>query len=253
MSTARSIAPISPADLARLEELYTLRDRAIVLRFLRKYSFLMPMLLEGADQARRYFPDAALSLEFYRDPEDAKLNHLYAAITTDLSLEEESERRDQFGENWWLNVIAEADMKLNFDVESSRSFDEPAGKEGEYNTMTARHMTTALAPADLIQIEQYYQLPRRGEVIQWLEQYPVLVPLLLEARDKLWEHFGDAVVSLEVVIDPEMIGYAQLIAFIIPKAAPDEAIDQLERFDDAWWLDNGEQGQDKLEFIVTYR
>ena len=119
--------------------------------------------------------------------------------------------------------------------------------------MTARHMTTALAPADLIQIEQYYQLPRRGEVIQWLEQYPVLVPLLLEARDKLWEHFGDAVVSLEVVIDPEMIGYAQLIAFIIPKAAPDEALDQLERFDDAWWLDNGEQGQDKLEFIVTYR
>src|SRR5690348_5521710 len=119
--------------------------------------------------------------------------------------------------------------------------------------MSVRIPTTAISPGDLAQIEQGYQLPQRGEVIQWLEQYPVLVPILLQARDKIKEYFADAAVSLEVVMDPEMIGYSQLIAFIIATADPDEAMDQLERFDDAWWLDNGEPAQDKLEFIVIYR
>jgi hypothetical protein len=119
--------------------------------------------------------------------------------------------------------------------------------------MSAHSVTIPIAPGDLAQIEQAYILAERDEVIQWLEQYPFLVPLLLEARDKLRTYFADAEVSLAVVVDPEMIGYSQLVAFIIPKAAPDDAVDQLEQFDQAWWLDNGEQAQDKLEFIVTYR
>ncbi len=119
--------------------------------------------------------------------------------------------------------------------------------------MSVRNTITPISLGDLTQIDQYYKLPRRGEVIQWLEQYPVLVPILVEARDRLRDYFADAEVSLEVVADPEMIGYSQLIAFIISKADPDEAIDQLERFDEAWWLDHGEPAQDKLEFIVTYR
>ncbi len=85
--------------------------------------------------------------------------------------------------------------------------------------MSIRNTITPLAPPDLEQMEQYYQLPRRGEVIDWLEQHPVLVPILLEARNKLRDYFADAAVSLEVVVDPEMIGYAQLVAFIIPKVA----------------------------------
>jgi hypothetical protein len=119
--------------------------------------------------------------------------------------------------------------------------------------MSIRTAATPIAARDLKQIEQYYQLPRREEVIQWLEQYPVLVPLLLEAHNKIGEYFADAQVSLEVVPDPEVIGYSQLIAFIITGAEPDEAIDQLERFDEGWWLDKGEPAQDKLEFIVAYR
>jgi hypothetical protein len=119
--------------------------------------------------------------------------------------------------------------------------------------MSVRVPTTAISPGELAQIEQGYQLPQRGEVIQWLEQYPVLVPILLEARGKISEYFGDVQVSLEVVVDPEMIGYSQLIAFITTKADPEEAMDQLERFDDAWWLDSEEPAQDKLEFIVGYQ
>jgi|SRR5690348_15075059 hypothetical protein len=117
MSTARSIAPISPVDLAQLEDHYTFRDRPTVLRFLRKHPFLVPLLREGADQVQRYFPDTPLLLEFYRDAEESGLNHLVVHIVTDRSLDQALEQLDRFGEDWWLNVITEAQMKLDFDVE----------------------------------------------------------------------------------------------------------------------------------------
>ena len=117
MSTVRSVAPLSPADIAQLDELYTIRDRATVLPFLRKHSFILPLLIEGAAQARRYFPEAQLFLEFYCDFEEAALNHLVVRVASALSPDQALKQLDRLADNWWLEVIPEAQMKLDFDLE----------------------------------------------------------------------------------------------------------------------------------------
>jgi hypothetical protein len=95
-------------------------------------------------------------------------------------------------------------------------------------------------------IEQLYILRRRAEVIGFLMAYPFLVPLLLEAYDKIVQHFGPSPVFLEVVTDPEAIGDRQLVAFIRTDLDPIEALASLDRFDKSWWLEVSQRSRGKL-------
>jgi len=95
-------------------------------------------------------------------------------------------------------------------------------------------------------VEQRYVLRRRNEVIGFIETYPFLVPLLLEAYDKIVQHFGPSPVFLEVVTDPEAIGDRQLVAFIRTDLDPIEALASLDRFDKNWWLEVSHRSRGKL-------
>jgi len=108
-------SPVSPADLARLEALYTFRDRDTVTGWLDRYPFLVPLLLDAQPHLRKYFPDEPIFLQVEFDPEEAELTHLGAYIATDL--DESIERLDRFGVDWWLDVIAQTNLKLNFSIE----------------------------------------------------------------------------------------------------------------------------------------
>jgi hypothetical protein len=101
-------------------------------------------------------------------------------------------------------------------------------------------------PVLLSLLERRYILRRRNEVISFIETYPFLVPLLLEAYDKIAQHFGPSPVFLEVVTDPEAIGDRQLVAFIRTDLDPIEALASLNRFDKSWWLEASQSSRGKL-------
>ena len=103
-----------------------------------------------------------------------------------------------------------------------------------------------VSPVDLRWLEQWYIFRERVDVTQALEEYPFLVPLLLEAHDKILRYFPDAQLFLEAIADPEATDDSQLVAFVATGLAPSEALSRLEQFDKVWWLDALERAQGKL-------
>ena len=95
-------------------------------------------------------------------------------------------------------------------------------------------------------LERLYTFRERSDVLWFLERYPFLVPLLLEAYGKIGDYFPYSQVFLEVVTDPEAVGDYQLVVFIATNFDPDEADDRFERFDEDWWLDALDQAQGVL-------
>jgi hypothetical protein len=100
---------------------------------------------------------------------------------------------------------------------------------------------------DLQSLSQLYSFRRPAEVSQFLEAYPFLDLLLLEAHDKITEYFGlEPDVILEVVTDLEAIDDRELFAFIRTTLPPDEVLSTLDRFDKEWWLDEADRAEGKL-------
>lgn len=102
-------------------------------------------------------------------------------------------------------------------------------------------------------LEKLYTFRRPMEVSEFLEARPFLVPLLVEAHDKIGEYFEpQPEVVLEVVADPEADDERELFAFIQTSLLPEEALDRLERLDDDWWLDAADRGEGKLCLHVEF-
>lgn len=109
-----------------------------------------------------------------------------------------------------------------------------------------------LSPTDIESVEKLYTFQGKTEVLQFLEKYPFLVPLVLEAHQHIRHHFPDSALYLQHITDPEY-DHPQLAVYIDrPKELnAEEAIDALERIDDEWWLDAETRSQDKM-FIGFY-
>jgi hypothetical protein len=96
-------------------------------------------------------------------------------------------------------------------------------------------------------LEKLYTFRRPAEISEYIDALPFLVPLLVEAYDKIGEYFGpQPEVILEVVTDPEAIDDRQLVAFIQTGLDPTEVLNRLDRFDEGWWLDASHRSHGKL-------
>ena len=100
------------------------------------------------------------------------------------------------------------------------------------------------------QIEQLYTFQDRepGEVLQFIEKYSFLVPLLLEAPQKIYQFFPDAPLTLTVHIDPESYFEEdiELVLLIETDMDPEESVDVLEEFDYAWGIEASDRSKGKL-------
>ena len=97
------VAPflISESDIEALEKLYIFRDQTEVIEFIKKYPFLLPVVLEAPAEIRSYFPDQKLLLQVINDPEIPNYIHLLLSILlTDLDPDEAMEREDELRKNW---------------------------------------------------------------------------------------------------------------------------------------------------------
>lgn len=113
--------------------------------------------------------------------------------------------------------------------------------------------TVRVSQAVIQWLERLYTFRQREEVLWFLERYPFLVSLLLEAYDRIGAYFPYSQVFLQVVTDPEATDDDQVVVFIATALDPDEAVESLERFDDEWWLDALDWARGKLCIDVEVR
>jgi len=102
-------------------------------------------------------------------------------------------------------------------------------------------------------LEQLYTFKRGGEVLQFIERYSFLVPVMLEAYSIIENYFGPyPQVFLEVVSDPEVKGLVGLFGYIATRLTYEEAGKRLRRFDRDWFLNQLHQVKGLLNFDVEF-
>jgi len=70
--------------------------------------------------------------------------------------------------------------------------------------------------------------------LQFLEKYPFLISILLEASAKIHHDFSDGKLFFQVVPYPEVIDYVHLVLLILTGRAPHDALNKLNQFDEDW-------------------
>jgi hypothetical protein len=108
---------ILAAELAQLQQSYTFRDSAAVLRFLEENPFLVPVLLEAPAWIAGYFAAPKLYLAILADPETGDENQLVLSIVINVPPDQALDQLQQFDEGWWLDVVSRTSGKLCIDVE----------------------------------------------------------------------------------------------------------------------------------------
>ncbi len=110
----------------------------------------------------------------------------------------------------------------------------------------------SIPQTDIELLEQLYTFRGRTEVLQFLAKYPFLVPVLLEAPEKIRQYFPDSGLFLEVIPDPETPDWVHLVLSILMKLDPDDAVDGLNQLDWNWGIHNSYEVQSKFFTTLEY-
>lgn len=110
---------ISLAELEKLEQIYTFREREEVLKFLNEHPFLVPVLLEAPEKIKPFFGEAALYLDINLDPEDDFFDAIVLGVATKYSWEQAMVRREQLVDSWVLSQPLKVRNNLLINVTDS--------------------------------------------------------------------------------------------------------------------------------------
>ncbi len=98
-----------------------------------------------------------------------------------------------------------------------------------------------------------YELPDLSGVAAFLSIHPFVKDLLLEAQPVIRRIWGSASkATLEIVDEPEVGGQEELFCFVQTDLAPEIALQRLDEFDRAWWVDSVQRAEGKLNFSLKY-
>jgi transcriptional regulator with XRE-family HTH domain len=95
----------------------------------------------------------------------------------------------------------------------------------------------ANGPGADVTLDERIAVRDEPEVRRLLLAHPDLVHMIQEAADQLIRFIPDARLTLEVIIDPEY-GDEELLLGVSTSLPVLEAMEALDRFDEAWWLPN---------------
>jgi hypothetical protein len=110
----------------------------------------------------------------------------------------------------------------------------------------------SIPQADIELLEQLYTFRGRTEILQFLDRYPFLVRVLLEAPEKIRQYFPDSRLFLEVVPDLDSPEWVHLILSILMKLDPDDAVDRLNQLDWNWGIQNSYEVRSKFFTTLEY-
>ena len=92
--------------------------------------------------------------------------------------------------------------------------------------------------ADAIKtLKTLYLFRDEPTVTSFLEKHSFLTPSLLQAHKKIEEYFGPSNIILDVSVDPDDPEYVMLWARVQTTLEAGEAVRELTRFDEEWWVD----------------
>lgn len=118
----RSLFGVTAAPNARIRllhtaQLYRMRDRENVTRFLMKHSEVVSVLAEAVDPVRDCFGgDSQVTLQVIDAPDVGGRATLLARVRTRQSVDEAFANLQAFGRNWFTQRFTEVDGLVNFDV-----------------------------------------------------------------------------------------------------------------------------------------
>lgn len=102
-------------------------------------------------------------------------------------------------------------------------------------------------------IRHAYSISSPAELASFTGRFPFLIDLLLDASTVLSQTFLDgAIYRLEVTQDMEDEDIEELVCFICTGLDPDEALEKLDAFDEAWFLDNIGETRGRLIFTLEF-
>ena len=105
-------------DRSELSSLYEFRDDQAVESFLEENAFLGGLLFITHKRVREYFgPGVRLDVKVVKDPEVGEDRRLFVLIRTEMHPDEALDRLDELYDDWWLDVLSEANHKMSIDVE----------------------------------------------------------------------------------------------------------------------------------------
>jgi hypothetical protein len=88
--------------------------------------------------------------------------------------------------------------------------------------------------------EAFFHFGDADSVNDFLQQHPFLTDLILEARRRIHEYFGDdCALTLQPFYDPEEPRRPRLLLLIDALQPVKEALRLLDQFDEEWWFDAG--------------
>jgi hypothetical protein len=105
-------------QLSLLQQWYVFRDeRTRILRFLERYPFLVPLLVEVYPHIEEFFPHSLVYLTVTTDPEEWGIDRLVAFIATYSDPDDVLDALSAFDKKWWLNSLKRAQGKLCITLE----------------------------------------------------------------------------------------------------------------------------------------
>ena len=110
----------------------------------------------------------------------------------------------------------------------------------------------AISQSDIEALEQLYTFRGRSEILEFMTQHPFLVPVLLEAPEKIRHDFADSQLFLEVIPDTEIPDWVHLVLSILTKLDPNDAVDRLNQLEWNWGLHNSYQVRSKFFTTLKY-
>lgn len=84
--------------------------------------------------------------------------------------------------------------------------------------------------------KEFYSVLREDEVSSYLNKYPQLIPVLIEAYKEIKTFFPDSQLFLEVISDPSSEDAPHLTIWIDTKRHVEEAIARLHQLDEEWFF-----------------
>jgi hypothetical protein len=103
------------------------------------------------------------------------------------------------------------------------------------------------------QVERHFQMRDPGEVRRFLCRNPWLADFLIDALAPLNESFVEIdQLVLEVFRDPENWGSSELVCSIVTRLEPHQALEDLNKFDEMWFLDQTDRTQGLLNFRLDF-
>lgn len=89
--------------------------------------------------------------------------------------------------------------------------------------------------SDIETLEKSYIFRDKTEVIEFINQYPFLLPVVLEAPVQISNYFPEQKLLLQVINDPEIPNYVHLVlSIILTDLDPDEAMDREDELRKNW-------------------